>query len=73
MEDILSEALQAGRIVRVTRRIAAQRRIDVGQAWSRSETTLRIRELKRRRYVDLPLDDVTDVQIIGTYLKDYGS
>lgn len=73
METTLAEALTTGLIVRVTRRVEGEKLIDVGQAWSRTSSSLRIRELTARRYVDLPLDEVTAVEIIGVFLKDYGA
>ncbi|GAB3692796.1 hypothetical protein [Corynebacterium nasicanis] len=73
MNETIFDALPSARIVRVTRRVAGVKHIDVGQAWSCTPSTLRIRELTARRYVDLPLSEVTAVEIIGLYLKDYGS
>lgn len=71
MEETLAEALATGMIIRITRRIEGECLIDVGQAWSRTAMKLRIRSLKDRRYQDIPLSEVTAVEIIGVYLKDY--
>lgn len=73
MEDTLAEALATGMIVRVTRRVAGKRLIDVGQAWSLDQGILRIRELSARRYLELPVCQITNVEIIGVYSKDYGA
>jgi hypothetical protein len=71
MEETLAEALATGMIVRITRRVEGERLINVGQAWSRTAKKLRIRTLEDRRYQDIPLSEVTVVEIIGVYLKDY--
>lgn len=71
MEETLAEALATGMIVRLTRRVAGERLIDVGQAWSRTEDHVRIRALADRRYQDISMSEITSVEIIGMYLKDY--
>ena len=73
MEDTPAEALATGMIVRVTRRVNGERLVDVGQAWWCNEGILRIRELTARRYLDLPVCQITNVEIIGVFLKDYGA
>ncbi|MCS5478932.1 EbsA family protein [Corynebacterium sp. YIM 101645] len=73
MEETLAEALATGMIIRIFCRNADGAQIDVGQAWARSTNHIRIRSLEDRRYRDIPLSDITSVEIIEVYLKDYGS
>lgn len=71
MYEELLEALATGMIVRVRRQEPAK--IEVGQAWSMDPDSVRLRTLDDRRYRDIPLDDIVDVEIIGIFLKDFGS
>ncbi|AGF72169.1 hypothetical protein [Corynebacterium halotolerans] len=72
---VLREALDEALIVRVIRRCGEQRLIDVGQARALDHEGYRgiltLRDLADRSRRALELADITAVEIIGVYLKDY--